>query len=485
TTEQDKERISLFSPQLRTTLYERLWYYLRLMAISEVMLWTPLCLFFGAVYKQSYFAHHAQIGVVNFSSGHREAMGRDIEQRILAYNAQPPDPTAPAWILWDQSLGSSRRHVREWVRLHGWGALVIDNNDKDGGGNSDGNVLSITAYLSTGRHPKVSLSTIVPAIEAMARRVVLEVNIEALAQMKTALQQSQLTMPLQQPPLVTPAVFAGSIDVAPMTFMVAPIVTLFNFLVGLLCVIAALIQWKLTTFGFFLKCRQRDVWLAGLGLVFVWTLYISMNCALAMAAFEGPQYRENALPFTVGRFFAIWFTSHAVLLATGLWLSNWFLLLTPELMGLASLITVLPNVVSTLTPVEMTSGFYRFFLAIPFANGAMLYRYILSKAYPQLGHNIGVLLGEVVGMCLVLFATTWLRQLFVLGGVSDISGWYHGSIFFDSPVAYYKQKRREERAREQQQQQQQQQQQRIVLPRPSISDSFDETTSLNVGDLGV
>ncbi|KAJ1964935.1 hypothetical protein GGI12_001097 [Dipsacomyces acuminosporus] len=95
-------------------------------------------------------------------------------------------------------------------------------------------------------------------------------------------------------------------------------------------------------------------------------------------------------------------------------------------------------------PVNLAPDFFRWFYATPFFNGAMLFRYILSGAYPKLGLNLGVLLGEAALMSVLLFFTASFRQCTALTGITDIQGWYRGSLFFKSPIPYYKDVKAEE-----------------------------------------
>ncbi|KAJ1884914.1 hypothetical protein LPJ81_007000, partial [Coemansia sp. IMI 209127] len=56
-------RVSIFSPEFRPTLKIRGMYYLRLMFISLFLIWIPLCLFYGAVYKRITFAHLIKLSI--------------------------------------------------------------------------------------------------------------------------------------------------------------------------------------------------------------------------------------------------------------------------------------------------------------------------------------------------------------------------------------------------------------------------------------
>ncbi|KAJ2470847.1 hypothetical protein EV174_006050, partial [Coemansia sp. RSA 2320] len=363
--------------------------------------------------------------------------------------------------------------VRSWVRRHGWGALVINSgasarladallaaNSSSGYRAAD----AVTLLLNTGRHPIIELTYLQPALTGVGSAAITKFSTQLLGTLN--LQTARLT-----PALVAQPVGLTVSSVAPMTFSIAPVVYLFGFLTGLLCVVGPLIAWKLTTAAFFERTKHRHVWLGAVALIMGWATYIALLGALAQAAFRGPAYSAQALAYTVGRFFSVWMTEAMVLTTTGLWLANWFLLLTPELQGLASLMTVLPNIVSTLVLTQTAPRFYRWMYAGSFYNGAMLYRYVLSGAYPQIGLNVGVVLGEMAALAAVLYATTWVRQYVLVAGLSDVPGWYRGSKFFAG-------KKKNEPAEGSVR--------RSLWSTPgTIDDSDNDAVSLQNGDLGV
>ncbi|KAJ1642929.1 hypothetical protein LPJ64_005259 [Coemansia asiatica] len=507
----DNARTSIFAPKLRRTLRTRGLYYLRLMLIGVVMIWVPMCLFFGAVYNRSNYLYRLHLDIIDLDGGF---VGRNLTQHILLAGGPTMQNNMPQWRV--RSELRTLDQVRKWTRVHGWGAIVINSGASerllqaiDNSASSNKSEYdpysAMTVVANTGRHPIVGLSNTLPALSAAARSAAIAFNVGFLQQLSSEASSAQAIV-------IPAAVYFRTTDAAPMTFNIAPVQTLFSFLMGTLCTVAALITWKMTTFGFFLKTRHIHLWASLFLLVLAWTLYISLNCSLAIAFFRGPHYSRNALPYTVGRFFSIWGTTLAVLMAVGLWLLSWYLLVTPEFIGLVSLITVLSNVVSALLPAQMANRFYRIFYALPFFNGSMLYRYILSGSYPRLGKNIGVLLGEIFAMALALGLASWVRQVCVLKGLADIAGWYRGSMFFSSPVPLQKQKQSQgktqshrhrlhmhlhrDRDRDRYQNQNQNQDDdhdhdhdrdwdRVSMSTLSIADSAEDSTSLKEGNLGV
>ncbi|KAJ2086581.1 hypothetical protein EV179_005190 [Coemansia sp. RSA 487] len=443
----------MFSAAFRPTLKEHGLYYLRILFICLFMLWIPLCLFYGAVYKRTSFAHLVRLKIVDFDQG---PVGNAITQALLVQN-QPSDHTRA---IWQESSNDrnfrSVRDVSEWVRKNGWAVLVIHSNasrqlelalaDTETYNPED----AMTLFVSSGHNPIIyslmvastTAADLGKATNAFAIAMVREIQSGSVnvdipsASALLGAEDSAKVLAV----LFTQPISYRQIDVAPFTFDIAPVVYLFCFLVGMLCTIGPMIGWKMSSFSFYLKVRHRDLWLSIVGLIFAWTIIFGMYGALAFSAFRGLNYSENALKYTVGRFFSLWATIAITLMAVALWLFCWFTLLPPEVLGLASVVTLLPNVVSSISIAELAPHFYRWMHALPFYNGAILYRHILSGGYPRIGANLGIILGEICTMSLILCALTWIRQLMVLCGISDAAGWVRGNIFFHSPVPYYKEK---------------------------------------------
>ncbi|KAJ2557657.1 hypothetical protein EV175_001208 [Coemansia sp. RSA 1933] len=437
------DRISMFSAEFRPTLRQRGVYYVRMLVISLFAIWVPLCLFYGAVYKRTSFAHLIRLAIVNFDNG---PVGSTVTQALLLQN-QPSNHTRP---LWQQRNGFGSDHdVSEWVRTDGWAALVIHSNASRqlelalaGGAEAYNPDNAMTLFVSTGRQPIIyslviasaTASDLGIATNAFAVKMVQEIQSGSIG----IAGASNLQTAAAAAVLLTQPVSYRQIDVAPLTFNIAPLSNLFGFLAGMFCTIGPMMGWKMASFPFYLKVRHRDLWIGAVGLLLAWTTLMGMYAALALSAFRGPGYSENALRYTAGRFFSLWSTATATLLAVALWLFSWYALLTPELLGLASVTTLLPNIVSTISVAELAPHFYRWMHALPFYNGAMLYRYILSGAYPRIGANLGIILGEICAMSLVLGAVMYVRQMMVLLGTGDAPGWIRGNLFFSTPVPYYK-----------------------------------------------
>ncbi|KAJ2654801.1 hypothetical protein IWW48_005885 [Coemansia sp. RSA 1200] len=369
-----------------------------------------------------------QSEIADFDKG---LVGSAVTQALLMQN-QPEDHTRPLWQV--RSQGSdisgefgSVNSVREWVRLNGWAALVIHSNatqqletalaqNGDNAKSYNPND-AMTLFVSSGHHPIINIQIVEPATTAdlgkatyaFAVSMVQEIQkgrisippLLAAASASSVADSNSSTSNLAS--IIAQPISYRQIDVAPFTFGIGPVSYLFSFLVGMLCTIGPMIGWKMSTFTFYLKVRHRDLWLAAVALIFAWTAYMGMLGALAFSAFRGPGYSGVALKYTVGRFFSLWATITITLMAVSVWLFCWFVLVPPEILGLASLVTILPNTMSTLVIAELAPHFFRWIHALPFYNGAMLYRYILSGAYPQIGANVGIILGEICVMLLALW----------------------------------------------------------------------------------
>ncbi|KAJ2426866.1 hypothetical protein GGF41_001892, partial [Coemansia sp. RSA 2531] len=65
----DAGRLSMFDQKLRPVLRPNALYYLRVLALSTVMLWMPMCLFFGAVFRRSEYIYRTDIEIVDLDQG--------------------------------------------------------------------------------------------------------------------------------------------------------------------------------------------------------------------------------------------------------------------------------------------------------------------------------------------------------------------------------------------------------------------------------
>ncbi|KAJ2474169.1 hypothetical protein GGI02_000296 [Coemansia sp. RSA 2322] len=416
---EDSGRVGLASGGLRATLKQRVLSYASVLALSSLMLWTALPLFYGSMYKRSHLVGNIRLQVIDLDGG---PVGANVSRIVLG---MPPTQLAP---VWEEMRGvESLAHAEAWVRDHAWGALVVNP------GASRGAAHALTVVQSTGRMPVAEMMFVQSALAATAAAACQRYAAELLAGYRA------LPSPLlPDPPALLAPITYETVDVAPESFSLAPVLTAFGFLACLLPMVGAMILWKLTSFAFFLRVRFRHLLLMWLSLIAAMALILSLYLSLAFLAFRGPSYNSVALAYTPASFFKIWFTAAAVAMALGLWLFTWFLNLSPMFLSVPSVCTVIPNIISCLATFELAPKFYRFMNATPFFNGSRIIHYIISGAYPTLARNISVLLAEILVMAAALAVSVWFRQFFVLRGISDPQGWYRGSIYFNSPVPYHK-----------------------------------------------
>ncbi|KAJ2614092.1 hypothetical protein H4S08_001870 [Coemansia sp. RSA 1365] len=428
---QDDHRVSFTDSKLRSEIKRRFWDYVELAFISTTMIWAGLTLFFGGIYNRSEYANNIDIYVVDLDGG---SVGANITQMILGIEAAP---SSPAWL--QRNDLRSLEDVKAWVLDNAWGALVINKGTSDRLSNALNNgtdynpVNAMTLVESSGRQVVAEMLFVSSTLTNVAQTVSRKYALEQINKYRN----SQTQLPPNIAALIDPISYT-TVDVAPAGFTISPIMSTFGYLTILLSTVGVLIVWKMTSFPFFSKVRYRDLILMWPMLLLGLALILSFYQALAFLAFRGPNYNSIALTYTAATFFKFWFTGAAVAFSLALWLFNWFLHLTPHIIALPSICTVLPNVVSTIGTTELASKFYRIFYALPFFNGSKIILHITTGAHSATGRNVGVLVAEMVGMTLILWISIWIRQVCVLRGISDAHGWFHKSKYFHSPIPYYK-----------------------------------------------
>ncbi|KAJ2383990.1 hypothetical protein GGI23_007029 [Coemansia sp. RSA 2559] len=398
------------------------------------MIWTGLSLFYGAVHRRSAYAHNINLHVVDLDGGN---VGNNVTQIIMGIERTPTTPT------WKVSKDfTSFEDARAWVLNKGWGALIINAGTSDrlqkalAEGTDYDSSEALTVLTSSGKNIIGEMLFVQSALSAAASQACLQYAMNQVAAFqfqRSTEEQVQTNLGA----LINPLAYT-TIDVAPEGFTLAPVLLTFGFLVCLLCTVGVLILWRMTTFVFFLKVRYRDLVLMWFFLILCLSLIVSLYLSFAILAFKGPDYNSLALPYTAATFFKIWFTTAAVILALAPWLFSLFQFLPPHLLAFPSICTILPNVVSTVAPIELAPKFYRIMYSLPFFNGSRIVHYVISGASPTLRQNIGVIAAEIAFMAICLGIAIWIRQVLVIRGISDPQGWYRGSLYFRSPVPYYK-----------------------------------------------
>ncbi|KAJ2730461.1 hypothetical protein IW152_005221 [Coemansia sp. BCRC 34962] len=428
---EDNGRIRLSDSGLRPELKRRVRSYACVLVTSFLTIWGALSIFYGAVFERSSLANNINIHVIDLDHGF---IGANVTRMLLDVHATP---STPVWLA--KTDIQSLDQAKAWVRDRGWGALVINPGASDRYHNAlssggEYNALdAMTLVESSGRMVVAGMLFVQPAMIAAAGQVSQRFAAQQVAKYKSVQPQEQANLTA----LLCPISYT-TVDVAPEAFLLAPIMTAFGFLACLLPAVGIMIMWKLTSFSFFTQVRFRDLTLMWLALILGVALILSLYLSLALLAFRGPGYNSVALTYTPATFFKIWFTGFAVVLALSLWLFAWFLNLPPIFITLPSVFTVVPNIISCISTFELAPTLYRFMYAMPFFNGGRIVQYVVSGAYPTLGRNIGVLAGEIVLMAAALAGSVWLRQVLSLRSISDPQGWFRSSMYFQSPIPYYK-----------------------------------------------
>ncbi|KAJ2773252.1 hypothetical protein IWQ57_001388 [Coemansia nantahalensis] len=426
---EDDGRVGLADRGMWAEFKRRLLHYLILAVICSVMIWTGLSLFLGAAYERSTRAHNIGLHVIDLDGG---SIGGNVTQMVFAAK---PEPTVPTWVPGPRV--SSLDEAKAWVLRHGWGALVINSGATErleralyaGASYSPTDVM--TVIMSSGRHYTTEMLFVTPALITTAQTVSRQLALELVTAFQALPPQPQRQTNYVA---VTNPIGYTIVDVAPAGFSIAPLMSTFGYLHITLCLVGILIPWKLSSFAFFAKVRYRDLVAMWSVLLLCTALILSLYQALAFVAFRGPNYDKLALPYTAATFFKLWFTSAGVTMACAQWMFSLFLVLTPSTVTLASIITILPNVVSTVTVVELAPAFFRIFYALPFYNGANISLRVTTGAHREAAREAGILAGEIALMVAGLALAVWIRQACLLRGISDAQGWYRGQPYYSSPI---------------------------------------------------
>ncbi|KAI9505397.1 glycosyl hydrolases family 31-domain-containing protein [Coemansia spiralis] len=270
------------------------------MVISLLTISVPLCILHGTVYKRTTYTYRAALKIVDFDHG---TIGAQISQTLLMQNNQYRSVEKKSRPVWRQSFGEFRsaEEVQQWVRLHGWGALVINAGASEqleralqGAESETHNPKAlVTFFLSAGHQP--IMYQVIESAAAPDVNKAMQTFAVGLIQNQTAFEQTP-TNSLAQ--LVTQPIGYQIVNVAPYAFNMWTVAFSFGILVGTLCTESAMVEWKLRTLAFFLRVKLHHLWLATLAVFLLWAAYFGMFAALALAAFEGPGYKQTALPFT-------------------------------------------------------------------------------------------------------------------------------------------------------------------------------------------
>ncbi|KAJ1954163.1 hypothetical protein EC988_002581 [Linderina pennispora] len=427
----DEGRVNLTDPSLRTQLKGILKRYLRLLGFMTVLLWLILSIFFGANHKRGELVNRLEIDIFDFDQGE---YSQEIVDTLLT---TPSDSTMPTWKLNTryQSLGQAKKYIKD----DGWGGLVImpgmsDRlNDALTTGASYSATDAMMVLKQDSHHPLVQLTSIQPALRqavviansAIATQLLQRFQESTDAEAKNNANVSTLLHPID----------AVTVNLGPYGFSLSPLLAPLSLLMMFMCTLVPMIMLKFSSYPIYQAVRHRSIYLALITVISLLTLGFSFYGTLAFMAFRGSDYGKNhyGLHIDGGRFFAIWMTSWLTLLPMAFWLKSLVTFSTPEFIAVPSVITIIPSVCAGVTVVNVCPTFFKWFQAMPFYQGTMLTRYVISGAHNRVGENLGVLFGELVFSLVLLYICTMIQQHQVHAGNVDRMGWYRGSPYYTGP----------------------------------------------------
>ncbi|KAJ2543747.1 hypothetical protein GGF49_001829 [Coemansia sp. RSA 1853] len=216
-------------------------------------------------------------------------------------------------------------------------------------------------------------------------------------------------------------------DLGPYNLELSTLIPPLTMLLMTLCVLVPLMMLKFGAYPLYKQANHIQVFTSAALIVFGLCVIFSLFGALVFLAFKGPNYNTQlqGLPINGGRFFKIWMSYLLTLLPTMLWLKSLSLVVPTTYAAVPSVMTIIPNVCSAIVALELCPPFFKWFQAMPFFQGCMLTRYVVSGAHNRLGENLGVLFGELAFSLLLLFACTALHQRNVCLGVVNFMGNYN------------------------------------------------------------
>ncbi|KAJ1941336.1 hypothetical protein FBU59_003526 [Linderina macrospora] len=427
----DEGRISLTDPSLRPELKCVGKRYLQQLGFLTILLWLILSIFFGANHKRGELVSRLEIDIFDFDQGE---YSQTIVDRFLA---MPADGSAPTWKLNRrfQSLDQAKKHIKD----DGWGGLVIMPGMSD----RLNNALTAGAnYSATGalmlleqdsHHPIVQLASIQPAL----RQAVVIANSAIATQLLQRVQESDDTEAknsVNVSVLLHP-IGAVTINLGPYGFSLSPLLAPLSLLIMFLCMLVPMIMLKFGSYPVYQAVKHRSIFISLVAVIGVLSFAFSFYGTLAFMAFKGSDYDEKnyGLHIDGGKFFALWMANWLTLLPMAFWLKALVTFVTPEFIAVPSVTTIIPSVCAGVTVVNICPTFFKWFQGMPFYQGTMLTRYIVSGAHNRVGMNLGVLFGETVFSLTLLYVSTRIQQHQIHVGNVDRMGWYRGSPYYIGP----------------------------------------------------
>ncbi|KAJ1901579.1 hypothetical protein LPJ66_000664 [Kickxella alabastrina] len=426
----DKGRVGFTDPSIWSTAKEIMGIHAKILVLMCVVTWAALSLYFGATYKRSEYAHRLTIDLVNFDDG---PTGQAISDALMA---MPHTKSLPTWRL--KTDIANIEQARDYTIKDAWGVVVINRglsanlaNALQTGADYDASA-AITLLVQSGHHPVAQPLLIQPAMSQIIDKVAKQVAVQQVSKYQQASSNRSNATNIQA--LLRP--IGWTIEkLAPFDSMLATTMVPMGMFAMFTGVIELVLTLKFNIFTVYKTVKHSHVYLVIVGLICMHSILYSLYGALAFLAYKGPTYDTVplGLPITGGRFFSLWMCYAITLIPTGLWAMNLIVLIPPALIAFPTVLTVTPSVLAGAIDFRLSSSFYKWFQAVPFYQGGMLARYIISGAHPSLGQNLGILFGETVLMLALLFITTQINQKNVLADVVDYMGNFRGMQNFIEP----------------------------------------------------
>ncbi|KAJ1675533.1 hypothetical protein EV182_001078 [Spiromyces aspiralis] len=425
------ERVSFWDPALSYTRKRALKYIGRQLLILTVTIWTVLSLFLGANYNTPKYLPNLRVGIYDFD---QTELGSLITNTIIS------TINSPTQITFERVPTSGYRSVEdviEVIRHDKWGGVVIGAN------------LTESVLLAVATDERFSVDDKVYALYSEGRQVVTAdkyvqtpvreaagiasyvVANYALSAIKARLDSGQDAYTESALTPIEPQI----INVAPLSFPLGAIYPILGFILSYLFIMIPSIIIRSLIYPISNKISFHSLLVWKFAFLMVWNLVMAVFSTLALLAFKGPNYSKLSygLPFTAGRWFSIMGIMLAYLTNACFFFNAGMMLLPVDMIAVVSLFFVLPNVASLVIDPTITSRFFRWFYILPFHTAGGLYQYVLSGAYPRLGRDISLLVGEIAGTMALWVLFEYIRYVWINNGKCDASGWHAGYFIYLGP----------------------------------------------------
>ncbi|KAI8323490.1 hypothetical protein GQ54DRAFT_296701 [Martensiomyces pterosporus] len=428
---QDEGRVGLIDPSMRKIVKSTAKGHLKLLVFLTVVLWTILCIFFGASHKRGELVYRLKLDLVNLDEG---AIGQEITDMVMG---APHSNSAPTWVL--NTRFSDISQVRPYAKKDALGVFVINKGlterltkALETGADYDPTA-AITLLEQGSYHPLAQLMYIQESMAQMASMVGSNIAVQQLQRYRESTNATAKAM-ANLKALLNP-ISSTTENLGQYSLVLGPIVAPLSTMLMFLCIMVPIIMLKFGSYPGYKMVKQKHIFGSLVIIITVLSLIFSFFGTLAFMAFKGPDYnlQNQGLHITGGRFFSIWMAYLVTLLPTVLWIKTLVTFAPPAFVAVPTIMTIIPNMCASISVIELCPTFFKWFQGLPFYQGAMLHRYIISGAHERLGENLGILFGEIVFSLVLLYFTTVIHQHNVHNGVVDRMGWYRGSANYTGP----------------------------------------------------